>query len=46
MVPQCDEFAKRLDALRLAHPECGAALFYDRVLDLRNKCQPLRQMHL
>ncbi len=45
MVSQCDEFAKRLRQLSLAHPDCGAAFFYDRVLDLRNRCQRLRQMH-
>jgi len=46
MVSQCDEFAKRLNQLSLAHPECGAGFFYDRVLDLRNRCQRLHQMHL
>jgi len=45
MVSQCDEFAKRLHQLSLAHPDCGAAFFYDRVLDLRNRCQRLHQMH-
>src|SRR2546425_11629271 len=45
MVTQCDEFAKRLHNLSLTHPNCGADFFYDRVLDLRNKCQRLRQMH-
>jgi hypothetical protein len=45
MVSQCDEFAKRLNQLSLAHPECGAGFFYDRVLDLRNKCHRLHQMH-
>jgi hypothetical protein len=45
LVSQCDEFAKRLHQLSLAHPECGATFFYDRVLDLRNKCQRLQTMH-
>jgi hypothetical protein len=45
MVAQCDEFAKRLHALAQAHPACGAMFFYDRVLDLRNKCQRLKEMH-
>src|SRR5260370_42369091 len=45
MVSQCDEFAKRLNDLSLAHPACGADFFYDRVLDLRNKCQRLQKMH-
>ncbi len=45
MMAQCDEFAKRLHDLACSHPDCGAEFFYDRVLDLRNKCQRLRQMH-
>ena len=45
MVAQCDEFAKRLHNLSVAHPACGAGFYYDRVLDLRNKCQRLQQMH-
>src|ERR1017187_2257038 len=45
MVSRCDEFAKRLRDLSVAHPACGAGFFYDRVLDLRNKCQRLQEMH-
>jgi hypothetical protein len=45
MVSQCDEFAKRLRDLSLAHPACTAEFYYDRVLDLRNKCKRLQQMH-
>ena len=45
MVAQCDAFAKRLQDLSVAHPACGAGFFYDRVLDLRNKCLRLREMH-
>jgi hypothetical protein len=45
MVSECDEFAQRLHQLALAHPECGAQFYHDQVLDLRNKCQRLRQMH-
>jgi hypothetical protein len=45
MVSQCDGFAKRLHALAVAHPSCGAGFFYDRVLDLRNKCLRLQEMH-
>ena len=44
-VSQCDEFAKRLHDLSVAHPACGAEFYYNRVLDLRNKCQRLQQMH-
>ena len=45
MVSVCDESAKRLNALVKQHPYCGADAYYDRVLDLRNKCQRLQQMH-
>jgi hypothetical protein len=45
MVAQCDAFAKRLHHLSLTHPSCGAEIFYDRVFDLRNKCQRLQKMH-
>ncbi len=45
MVAQCDLFAERLHALFRRHPASGADLFYDRVLDLRNKCERLRTMH-
>jgi hypothetical protein len=45
MVSRCDEFAKRLRDLSVAQPACGAAFFYDRVLDLRSKCQRLQEMH-
>lgn len=42
----CDVFSKRLHELHSQHPYCGADVFYDRVLDLRNKCQRLQEMHL
>ena len=45
MVKVCDESAKRLNTLVKLHPDCGADAFYGRVLDLRNKCQRLQQMH-
>lgn len=45
MVKVCDESAQRLGELVRQHPDCGAAAYYDRVLDLRNKCQRLQQMH-
>ena len=45
MVKQCDEFAKRLHDLSVSHPGCGADFFYDRVLDLRNRCHRLQEMH-
>jgi hypothetical protein len=45
MVQVCDETAKRLNTLAQEHPSCGADAFTDRVLDLRNKCRRLQQMH-
>lgn len=45
MVKVCDESATRLNALAKQHPDCGADAYYDRVLDLRNKCHRLQQMH-
>jgi len=45
MTKACDEFAGRLAKLSEEHPECGSEFFYDRVLDLRNKCQRLQEMH-
>ena len=45
MVKVCDESAARLNELVKQHPDCGADAFYDRVLDLRNKCHRLQQMH-
>ncbi len=45
MTKACDEFAGRLAKLSEEHPECGSEFFYDRVLDLWNKCQRLQEMH-
>lgn len=45
MVGICDVFAARLLTLSKAHPGCGAEAFHDRVLDLRNKCRRLEQLH-
>src|SRR4029077_11463744 len=45
LVAVCDETAKRLNALAQRHPSSGAETYYDRVLDLRNKCRRLQQMH-
>jgi hypothetical protein len=45
MVALCDNAAKSLNALAKKHPDCGADWYYDRVLDLRNKCNRLQQMH-
>jgi hypothetical protein len=45
MISICDEFSSRLAMLSSEHPLCGAEIFYDRVLDLRNRCQRLQEMH-
>ncbi len=45
MVNICDDSAARLGRLREQHPYCGADTYYDRVLDLRNKCQRLQNLH-
>lgn len=45
MVNVCDAATTRLSKLVAAHPHCGADCYYDRVLDLRNKCQRLQKMH-
>ena len=45
MTSICDEFSGRLAMLSNEHPPCGAEFFYDRVLDLRNRCQRLQEMH-
>jgi len=45
MVKVCDETAKHLNTLVKQHPDCGADAYHDRVLDLRNKCHRLQQMH-
>lgn len=45
MVNICDGSAKRLGELTSRHPQCGAEWYYDRVLDLRNKCLRLQKMH-
>ena len=45
MTKICDEFASRLAKLCREHPQYGSEFFYNRVLDLRNKCQRLQEMH-
>ena len=45
MVLICDGFSRKLGALANQHPYCGAESYYDRVLDLRNKCLRLQKMH-
>ena len=45
MVNVCDLAAKRLSKVVAEHPHCGADCYYDRVLELRSKCQRLQKMH-
>ena len=45
MVNLCDMSLQRLSNLKADHPHCGSEHFYDRLLDLKNKCQRLHQMH-
>lgn len=45
MTKVCDQFAARLNALCQSHPQCGADVFYDHVLDLRNRCLRLANLH-
>ena len=45
IVQICDQCLDQLRALAQKHPNCGADTYYDRVLDLRNKCNRLQQMH-
>ena len=41
----CDDAAKEIEALHKKHPECGAGSYRDKLIDLRNKCLRLQQMH-
>jgi len=45
MVEICDASISRLRKLANKHPSCGADIYYDRVLELRSKCQRLQEMH-
>lgn len=45
MTKVCDLYAERLSKLCKAHPYCGANVFYDSVLDLRNRCLRLANLH-
>jgi hypothetical protein len=45
MVSLSDECSKSLSRLSQAHPNCGASIYHDRMLDMRNKCQRLQKMH-
>ncbi len=43
MVKICDEYAKRISDLCKDHPFCSSS--HDKILDLRNKCVRLRDLH-
>ena len=43
MANVCDAFAKRVRELCLEHPACQAS--YDKILDIRNACVELRDLH-
>src|SRR5438309_1292314 len=45
MVSVCDDFAERLGKLSKAHPYCGASAYFDRLEELKRKCQRLQMMH-
>lgn len=45
MVGMCDLFAGRLHLFKDKHPMRGADVYYDRILDLRNKCLRLQKIH-
>jgi hypothetical protein len=45
MVGACDECLLRLGPLCDAHPFCAADIYHDQVLDLRNRCQRLYELH-
>ncbi|MEY2411384.1 MAG: hypothetical protein QOF48_4054 [Verrucomicrobiota bacterium] len=45
MTAICDQASTRLSVLHKGHPYCGAQVYHDDVLDLRNKCRRLQQMH-
>ncbi len=45
MVTICDDAIRQLGRLCEQHPECGAASYYDQLLDLRARCHRLQQLH-
>ena len=45
MVEICNGCLSRLQKISEKHPGCGVNLYYDRVLELRSKCQRLQEMH-
>jgi|KBSMisStaDraftv2_1062788.scaffolds.fasta_scaffold1361381_1 hypothetical protein len=45
MVSVCDRASEKLQNLLKAHPYCGADVYQDRMLDLRNRCHRLQETH-
>jgi len=45
LVTICDAASKRLQDLVNEHPYCNAEDYQDRILDIRNKCNRLKEMH-
>jgi hypothetical protein len=45
MVDICDNAAAKLKSLKESHPYCGAESYFDKILELRAKCQRLQVMH-
>ena len=45
VVRTCDKSLTQLADLTKQHPACQANDYYDRILDLRAKCERLREMH-
>ena len=45
IVSVCDQALVRLQRLIGIHPSCGADIYQDRILDLRNRCRRLQETH-
>jgi len=45
MTEICRQATARLHDLSQSYPNCGTQIYYDRILDLTNKCQRLNQIH-
>ena len=45
MKTTCDQFLVRMGALCDEHPSCGADIYRDQILDLRNKCGRMESLH-
>jgi hypothetical protein len=43
MVGICDHVARKIGALSQQHPNC--AVSHDKILDLRNRCERIRNLH-